>query len=217
MARLSSLALLIAFVACSREPLSIHPSTHYTSRLAAPRLGGDFDPVGVDISVPEGYSMQILQGTVNFRRRNLDPAIQLYSQGGNDQQVIDNSGFTTKDCGGGDEHLANVNGRAARTEARPDGWMAVCVDTSNPDNPSDWRWTKVVRDVQWDGAHYQCHVMFRGLANDDHEPDYAFDRGRPSQARITDAIEICDSMKFHKLSAAEQKLYWTGSAWVQQP
>jgi hypothetical protein len=95
--------------------LSIRPSTRFASRLAAPGLGGDFEPVGVDISVPEGYSMQILQGTVNFRRRNLDPAIQLYSQGGNDRQVIDSSGFTTKECGGGDEHLANV-------------WLLACVE-----------------------------------------------------------------------------------------
>lgn len=213
MATRNSLVLLIALLGCTHEPESIHPAMHYASRLAAPTLGISSVQVGVDISVPQHYSMQILQNVVHFRRNPLDPAITLFSQGGNDKKAIDNDGFTAKDCGGGDERIANVNGRAVRVESRPDGWVVVCVDKATPD---DWPWTRVVRDVQWDGAHYQCEVEFRGLMHDEREPGYPFDHGRPSQARIAEAIAICDSMKLHTLNEAEQKLYWTGSAWTQQ-
>ena len=67
------------------------------------------------------------------------------------------------------------------------------------------------------GAPYMIENPSGALSTHWRKPDYAFDRGRPSRARITDAIAICDSMKMHKLTDAEQKLYWTGSAWIQQP
>ena len=206
----TNVLLLASLLGCEcraapRPPKSIKPAVPVSATLIVPLLDHDLEQVIVDARVPTGYRAE-LSDAASFDRAPWDPEISFISAFDRRYGTVQAPDFMSDDC-------STFAGRPTsipvtyepysipvvrvRREPRSDGSVFVCkpapiVNGLNQITP----WTMVVRNLRWRGDQFQCQVKFGGDVDfaSMHVAPVTYDHGKPSPARIDDAIAICDSM-----------------------
>ena len=183
------LVALMTAAGCRHVPLRpIEPAVKTDATLLVPLLHGDVEKVIAELRVPSGYGpAPTVDGSIDFWRGKGDPDIWLVSAFAAENGQRRPPDFIEDDCTwtrNGEQYDSRP-----RFDHNPNGTILVCQDHEPQPSVGVLR-TLVVRDFQWHGDRFQCQVRFDELG----DLGAPYDHGKPSPARIEDAIAICDSM-----------------------
>ncbi|MEO6776084.1 MAG: hypothetical protein ABI467_24190 [Kofleriaceae bacterium] len=181
------------------------------ARIWVPDLNKGTDVVVAELSVPNGYYMQMWDNEVTFQRHTGDPEISLRSLATVEAEPGSSERPPLRFLGQACEGVPN--GRRTQLDTNADGWSVVCTGETR-----HMPITFVVRDLRDVGNELQCVITFTDYdfwRSDDRDPNAASDHGRPSPARVADALAICASVTLRELREDEHHENWNGHEWVR--